>query len=131
MTGSYLIVAFLHVACELTFGRKKTHFPRGWYIYVGSGMKGLEKRIVRHLSPIKKKHWHIDYFLEKAWIEAIVVMPSPQREECKKSRLLEAIGGRVVARKFGSTDCNCATHLYFFSTNPLKDPGVLKTVGLS
>lgn len=131
MTGSYFIVAFLDPACELSFGQNRAYFPRGWYVYVGSAMKALEKRVVRHLCPTKKRHWHIDYLLEKASVEAVIIFPSPKREECQKSNLLRMIGGRVVAKGFGSTDCNCETHLYFFPGNPLQDPRVLEALRLS
>lgn len=120
MRGSYCLVVYLRRGTTIHFGKNSTFFPRGWYVYVGSAMNGLEKRIQRHLSPQKKMRWHIDFFLEKAVVKRIIPMPSAVREECLKASALRAMGGTAVARKFGSTDCGCETHLYLFSTNPLK-----------
>jgi len=36
-------------------------FAAGVYFYVGSGGANVVKRILRHLAPHKRRHWHIDY----------------------------------------------------------------------
>ncbi len=129
-SGSYCLIAFLPEACTIQFGKNTAFFPRGWYAYVGSAMKGLEKRMARHARQEKKKHWHIDFFLEKARVCALLAMPSPRREECEKSKALEKIGGIVVAEKFGSTDCRCKTHLYFFAQPPMMMEDFRRALGI-
>ena len=38
-------------------------FVAGDYVYTGSALRNFEARIRRHLSAVKKMHWHIDYLL--------------------------------------------------------------------
>ncbi|MEM2121178.1 MAG: GIY-YIG nuclease family protein [Candidatus Woesearchaeota archaeon] len=90
-------------------------FPEGFYVYVGSAMKNLEQRILRHYSSLKKKRWHIDYFLENCEIIKFLVFPSNKKQECDIAKIL-INKGAVVAEKFGSTDCKCKTHLIYFVT---------------
>lgn len=87
------------------------HFPKGHYIYIGSAMNGIEGRIARHLRHLKKIHWHIDYFLNKADIKKIYFIESPRRLECL---LAENFNKRFeVVNKFGSSDCSCKGHLFY------------------
>ncbi|NIT57694.1 MAG: DUF123 domain-containing protein, partial [Aliifodinibius sp.] len=43
-------------------------FMKGYYVYVGSALTGLEQRITRHFKVSKGEHsvthWHIDYLLK-------------------------------------------------------------------
>ena len=69
LKGSYLIIIKLEDNKKLKVGKfGKIDFKKGYYVYVGSAMNGLEKRIQRHLQTRKKTHWHIDYFLNQAKI---------------------------------------------------------------
>ncbi|MGQ9656020.1 MAG: GIY-YIG nuclease family protein [Thermodesulfobacteriota bacterium] len=120
LKGSYCLVAYLSKGCFMAFGKNSAFFPRGWYAYVGSAMNGIDKRVQRHLRSLKKMRWHIDFLLDKAVVKDVIPMPSELREECAKAAALKAIGGVVIARKFGSTDCRCETHLLFFRSNPIK-----------
>jgi len=87
-------------------------FKKGYYVYIGSAPS--DARIRRHLRKDKKKHWHIDYLLDHGTIVNIYVSNIP---ECK---LAERLNGKVVVKKFGSTDCKCDSHLKYFETNPKK-----------
>ena len=98
-------------------------FKKGFYLYVGSAMgkigsSTLLNRVKRHVRPFseKKKHWHIDYLLENesAKIIQIFLIPSTDRIECLISEELNKHCDGFV-KKFGSSDCNCVSHLYFFS----------------
>jgi len=119
MKGIYCLIIFLNKSQKIRIGKKTGFFPRGYYCYVGSALNNLEKRIERHLRKEKKKRWHIDYFLGKAEIKDIIVLRDSA--ECKLSKKIENIGGKIVFEMFGSSDCNCKTHLYYFSKNPIKD----------
>jgi len=99
---------------------KTVLFPKGYYCYVGSALNGLEERIKRHKSKVKKKFWHIDYFLEKAKIVKVKVIKTNEKKECWLSEKIKSLKGRTVMNKFGSTDCKCETHLHFFPSNPSK-----------
>ena len=85
-------------------------FPMASYAYVGSAMNSLNARLARHIRDEKKLHWHINYLLQEAEIDEIILCPSEERVECSLSqalaRELEYIPG------FGSSDCKCQSHLY-------------------
>ena len=95
-------------------------FTAGGYAYVGSALGGLEDRIRRHLRAAKKKHWHIDYLLDRASVSRVIMAESGERLEC---RLAARLGGRFEAVSgFGSSDCRCPAHLFFAPS-----PAVLET----
>jgi Uri superfamily endonuclease len=114
MKGSYILVAKLKESKRILVGKLGSiNFKEGYYAYVGSGMKNLEKRIKRHLSAKKRTHWHIDYLLKSARIRAIWILESKERNECKIARKLSKKLSSV--RGFGSSDCKCSSHLFFFN----------------
>jgi len=109
-----VILAELYEATDMLVGtRRKYFFQKGYYAYVGSALSGLEPRIRRHLSPEKKRHWHIDYLVEKAKIKNIIYAETGERKECHLATLLSqkltAVDG------FGCSDCRCRSHLFFCS----------------
>ena len=116
--GIYCLLIYLEKEQSIRIGNKKTIFPKGYYCYVGSALNNLQKRIERHKSKNKKKHWHIDYFLEKAKILDVKTLKTKKRKECWLSNEIKSFKGRTIMKKFGSTDCNCETHLYYFQKNP-------------
>jgi len=121
-SGFYQLVARLEGECEVTVGRLGTFlFPAGYYVYTGSARKGLESRIARHLRKAKPMRWHIDYLLRHA--AAIEVRRySSDRSECSLSQSVGRLrGSAVVARGFGSSDCECVTHLFYFRRNPVRE----------
>ncbi|ABS60668.1 MULTISPECIES: GIY-YIG nuclease family protein [Fervidobacterium] len=107
MKGSYILVL------ELSEDRKiyKWDLKRGLYVYVGSAMNNMEKRIQRHLSSKKKFHWHIDYLLEHATVKYIFMISSNKKieEEISKQFSKEFSG----PKGFGSTDLDVETNLYY------------------
>jgi len=89
-------------------------FPAGFYIYTGSALGGLERRLARHRSRPAKLHWHIDYLLRHAQIERVDTYPTRERLECVLNRQVLARPDACVAvRGFGSSDCRCAAHLVY------------------
>jgi Uri superfamily endonuclease len=114
MKGSYILVAELKESKKILVGKLELiNFKEGYYAYVGSGMKNLEKRIERHLSAKKQMHWHIDYLLKKARIKAIWILESEERNECKIARKLSKKLSSI--KGFGSSGCKCISHLFFFN----------------
>ncbi len=92
-------------------------FPAGYYIYTGSAVRGLKARLERHRKRRKKPHWHIDYLRRPSQIVEVAVYAGPS--ECALNAKVSAIkGARVVAGGFGSSDCRCETHLYYFRSRP-------------
>ena len=124
MKGTYLLVIYLQKKVLINIGALgRVEFQEGYYIYVGSAMgnKGsttLLNRVKRHVNPSsnKKMHWHIDYLLdcEDSYIFKIFLIPSTDRLECVLSGELKDSCDKYIS-KFGSSDCSCESHLYYFS----------------
>ena len=110
--GSYVLLIRLTQGQTIRVGRlKNIHFPGGCYAYVGSALGGLKARLRRHLKADKKRYWHIDYLLEKAAINGIIIAETQDRIEC---RIAQELGLKFdPVPGFGSSDCNCPSHLFF------------------
>ena len=115
--GTYALLPQLERETTLTVGRLGTlAFPAGYYVYVGSafGCGGLIARLARHQRQAKRFFWHIDYLLAQARVVRVVTDISGQRLECAWARaILEMPGVRVVASRFGASDCSCLAHLLY------------------
>jgi sugar fermentation stimulation protein A len=117
--GNYLILLEMAKSRRVETGALGTiGFQKGWYVYSGSARKNLSARISRHLRKTgKKKHWHIDYLVPYAGrIKALPVM-SYRNLECELAGELERLGGKPI-EGFGSSDCRCAGHLFYFPAPP-------------
>ena len=92
----------------------KISFNRGYYVYVGSAQRNLEKRVERHLRKKKKLFWHIDYLLsnEHAKIEKVLFRQADKSAECALARELGRQAEPVAG--FGCSDCRCLSHLFWF-----------------
>lgn len=112
--GTYLLLLELENSQPISVGALGAlSFPQGFYAYVGSAMNGLEARVTRHLGRDRKRRWHIDYLLDRAGVYDVVLIPGEQRLECM---LAAALGQTLIStRRFGSSDCRCAGHLFFAS----------------
>ena len=131
--GIYRLVLFLPHAHSV---RIKTlgcvRFPPGYYVYTGSALGGLAKRLGRYLRPDRRIHWHIDHLLAAAEIKEIQVLLSGEKslknqeesiglqnpsERCEcfwANQVLSKPNASVVVPRFGASDCRCASHLAFF-----------------
>ena len=95
-------------------------FKAGYYIYTGRAVKGLEKRVQRHLRVEKKKHWHIDYLLKKSDIVDIFYFYD-RLDECIINReRFDSLKNARIIKKFGSSDCRCPGHLIWTDERPCK-----------
>lgn len=123
--GGYIIIGELKNEISLSTEKRKWNLKKGYYIYTGSAMKYLSKRIKRHLRKEKKFFWHIDYLIPH--LEKVKIFPiySSVRIECLISRELEVISDGFV-KNFGSSDCSCKSHLYYMRINPLENEKFLK-----
>ena len=94
-------------------------FPAGYYVYTGSALNGLESRIARHLRPGKRLHWHIDYLLQHSRVVDVITYRTTERLECHfNQRILSLPDCKIPVKSFGSSDCNCPSHLAYFNRNP-------------
>lgn len=114
--GTYALVLYLARTQTIRIGKLGAFkFPRGYYIYVGSALNGLAARIARHLRADKRRFWHIDYFLERAQIKEVWTHQGDERFECVWARAALALPrARIIAPRFGASDCDCSTHLIYF-----------------
>ena len=85
-------------------------FKPGLYVYVGSAMNNVEKRLERHFSEVKNLHWHIDYFSSEAEPVDYIILPENSDFECKLADIVSIIGEPVEG--FGCSDCGCEAHIY-------------------
>ncbi|MFH1640090.1 MAG: GIY-YIG nuclease family protein [Chloroflexota bacterium] len=127
--GSYLLLIRLAEAQKIRVGALGTiEFRAGFYAYVGSAMGGFGSRLRRHLRKDKKAHWHIDYLLEQASVEYVIISASNMRTECAIARTL-SLGFASVAG-FGSSDCRCRSHLFYASGEEDIKDGIIRTLSL-
>ena len=112
MKGNYVLIIKLACSKDILVGKLGyIHFPQAFYAYVGSAMNGFEARLPHHLRRKKKPHWHIDYLLEQAELEEVVLCQVEQRRECLVAQALAKEFSSIPG--FGSSDCKCRSHLYF------------------
>ena len=85
----------------------------GTYLYAGSakGPGGIRARCRRHMTPLKKKHWHVDWLTQAA--KRVTAAALPDSDECTiVQQLHELIEVTVPVLGFGSSDCaSCPSHL--------------------
>ena len=117
--GSYLLILSLMGNRRINVGKLgKVHFRKGFYIYVGSAMANLSKRMERHRHLRKQHRWHIDELRAIAQFHSVLAIRSSDRLECEIAEAVSEIAEWSVPR-FGSTDCLCGTHLFGMSGDPL------------
>lgn len=111
--GVYLLVIKLKKKHKISPGRlPQTTFRPGVYLYIGRAKNGLKGRLLRHLRKEKKPFWHIDFLLQKGEIEEVWIKPD-FFEECQIAREIKNLlnDSFFPLKKFGSSDCNCPSHL--------------------
>ncbi|MBC7331199.1 MAG: DNA/RNA nuclease SfsA [Synergistetes bacterium] len=129
--GAYLLLLLNESPKALPFSNgsksKSPLFEKGFYVYVGSGLRGLSSRIKRHLSDKGKPFWHIDKIKKGMKVVKVIPIRNPERMECKIAKELKAIADGIIAG-FGSSDCACESHLFYFKRDPRQVEGFLGRV---
>ena len=110
MKGCYLLfLKFYEPKIIEVGGLGKMEFF-GSYVYVGSGMNNVLKRVERHFRRDKRLRWHIDYItIEADEIHALII-PSDVKIECELAKFLAVHFDGV--KGFGCSDCDCDSHLF-------------------
>jgi Uri superfamily endonuclease len=112
---TYILLIYLIRSQHLLIGKLGwVSFKKGYYLYVGSAKKCLKKRLIRHLSGQKNRFWHIDYLLSPP-SSAQVANIWVSRKSCECSIAQELYQSEIytlVKRGFGSSDCQCFSHLF-------------------
>lgn len=117
MKGTYVLLIRVPRETKVKIGSLgRIRFKKEAYAYVGSALKNMKSRIERHLKDEKNFHWHIDYFLTKADIEEIIYGEKAEKKECE---IAETLADKFPSIKdFGSSDCECKSHLFRFEDFP-------------
>jgi len=119
--GTYILIFFCEDAVDLEVGKSgKISLRNGFYTYAGSafGSGGLASRVGRHVRLVKQKVWHIDYVRPSLRLDEVWLNTSVSKLECRWNSHLLELGGEVVLRKMGSSDCSCSSHFFFHSSRP-------------
>jgi sugar fermentation stimulation protein A len=124
-SGSYLLLLNLPRTVTIPVGSLGgIAFAAGCYLYVGSAKVALAKRLARHLRRQTARHWHIDDLKGHAdQLTAIPIRASEPLEHALAAAVGAIADGAVPG--FGSSDCDCPSHLFFFTANPLKRPAFI------
>lgn len=123
--GLYLLILWLERETSIFTRKKEWKLKKGYYIYVGSAKRHLEKRIRRHLKTKKPLFWHIDYLREKAQVLRAIPIRTETLSECELAKKLKEIELSPI-HGFGSSDCNCQSHLFFTKEQPLNSERFVK-----
>lgn len=121
--GSYALFFLLDKRVHLEVGKLgRFLLEPGVLVYFGSAMGpgGLGARIARHLSPGKKRRWHVDYLQPHAKPIVIWFSTGGEGQECNWSKTMASQEGSYFPiREFGSSDCSCPSHLLHLDKVPL------------
>ena len=116
--GTYALVLSSRSTDLIQIGRLGAlQLQSGFYVYVGSalGPGGVRARLAHHLKPSRRPHWHIDYLRAHTSVAEIWYHLDTQRlEDVWAEHISLAEGASVPLAGFGSTDCRCGSHLFFF-----------------
>ncbi|MDO9549638.1 MAG: GIY-YIG nuclease family protein [Methanoregula sp.] len=132
--GIYCLV-FKNPGCRVRIGALgEIAFQPGWHCYIGSALgSGGLKRLERHISLAhtrdKRPKWHVDYLLTSPYfsLDFAVYAVTLDRMECPLAHKL----GEGGIPRFGSSDCDCASHLFYRRQNPEEEiPAAFLTLGL-
>jgi Uri superfamily endonuclease len=121
--GTYALLLACPQSRKLRIGRLgDRRIPRGWFIYVGSafGPGGLKSRCLRHLRPLRRLHWHIDYLRPAASLQGIWFSADPvPREHLWAETIAGMPGAGIPIPRFGASDCRCRSHLFHLAARPV------------
>lgn len=120
--GTYILWLWLAETQRLRIGRLGSAvFAPGHYAYVGSafGPGGVRARLGHHLVVARNRRWHIDYLRAACEVRGAWICYAEHRYEHLWAEALSAIsGGEFPLHGFGSSDCDCKTHLVHFKRLP-------------
>jgi len=123
--GTYVLVLSSRSTDLIQIGKLGAlQLRSGFYLYVGSalGPGGVRARLAHHLKPSRRPHWHIDYLRAHTKVEEIWYRLDTRRLEHIWAEHIKLAEGASVPRVgFGSTDCGCEGHLFFFQQRPSRE----------
>ena len=119
--GTYMVVLKSSQREKIQIGKLGSFETcKGYYLYVGSAMGsgGVKSRLKHHSKVSKKPHWHLDYLRAETEFYEAYALCSPERRECEWAGLMaKSEAASEPLKGFGSSDCQCRTHLFYFSSS--------------
>lgn len=128
--GTYLLVIEMKEDRRISIGKRPLiNFRKGIYLYVGRAKNGLPRRIKRHLSKKKQRFWHIDYFLQEAKVQEVWIKRD-FFDECQTALKVKGLlkDTSPPLKKFGASDCNCASHLFYLPERKVRLKSLRRTL---
>jgi len=120
--GTYQLILYLDEEKIIQVGSLgRFKFLTGYYNYIGSahGNGGLKARLSHHIKTTSKPHWHIDYLRTFAEVKEIWSISSEKFFEHQWAEyMLRMPGALFFINGFGSSDCDCISHLFYFKEYP-------------
>jgi Uri superfamily endonuclease len=120
--GTYALVLASTKAATIRVGKLGSlQLQPGFYVYIGSahGPGGLQARLAHHLERTDRPHWHVDYLRAHTNPEEVWFCYDRTPWEHRWARCLGLQrGASVPLAGFGSSDCTCESHLFFFGSRP-------------
>ena len=120
--GSYVLLMRLKYQSSIRIGQLgRFEFIPGYYLYLGSafGPGGLKARVGRHRLCNKRCRWHIDYLRRRCSLVEVWYSEKPKNQECFwAEQLSNNPKSSAPVTQFGSSDCNCFSHLFYSEEKP-------------
>lgn len=127
--GAYLLLMENKTLQEITVGNLgKVSFQPGYYVYAGSGMANLDKRVKHHQLKKKSFHYHIDYITPGFMrIKKTFLVRTTERIESELAVKIGKVCDEMVDG-FGCSDTKEKSHLFYFQNNPLRNHEFYKII---
>ena len=122
LPGTYTLILVSSLEKPISIGKLGTLLLEpGFYAYIGSafGPGGLKARISHHRKFSNRPHWHLDYLgstlrLCEIWYSYDQI----HREHQWAAVHAQTRGALTPLPGFGSSDCRCLSHLFFYKSKP-------------
>jgi Uri superfamily endonuclease len=122
LPGTYTLVFNSSIEKPINIGKLGTLLLEpGFYLYIGSsfGPGGLKARIRHHRNISSRPHWHLDYLSPTLRLCEIWYTYDQTRREHQWAEIhAQARGASLPLPGFGSSDCRCLSHLFFYKSKP-------------
>jgi len=123
LPGTYILCLKLKCTTQIQIGKLGAfEFKKGFYFYVGSafGPGGIRARCAHHIKISAKPRWHIDYLRKHCILEDIIYSDDQRHLEHQWASMTSSIESiETPVTGFGSSDCQCPSHLFFSQTATL------------
>ena len=120
--GTYTLILTSSIEKPVNIGKLGTLILKsGFYVYIGSafGPGGLKARINHHINHSCRPHWHIDYLSPTLRLREIWYTCDQTRREHQWAEVHAQTRGVLLPLPgFGSSDCRCLSHLFFYKSKP-------------